>query len=105
MVSCKSPEARRPVQTRSGSFITESAERNKKLYKEQVISSADFDASLRAFTVSELSVDAAKYQLRSAEANLDEARKNLKRTTIQAPASGTISKLNQAIKEQWKLKK
>ena len=31
--SCKSPEARRPVQSTSGSFIKESAERNKKIYE------------------------------------------------------------------------
>ena len=35
IVSCKSPDARRPVQTSSGSFIKESAERNKKLYEEE----------------------------------------------------------------------
>ncbi len=34
-VACKSPEARRPVQRSSGSFIKESAERNKKLYKKE----------------------------------------------------------------------
>lgn len=35
IVSCKSPEARRPMQSSSGSFIKESAERNKKLYEEE----------------------------------------------------------------------
>ncbi|MFT4850011.1 MAG: gliding motility-associated peptidyl-prolyl isomerase [Sediminicola sp.] len=35
LVSCKSPDARRPVQTTSGSFIKESVERNKKLYQEE----------------------------------------------------------------------
>jgi len=35
VVACKSPEARRPLQRSSGSFIKESAERNKKLYKEE----------------------------------------------------------------------
>ena len=35
IVSCKSPEARRPVQSSSGSFIKESAERNKKIYEEE----------------------------------------------------------------------
>lgn len=35
VVSCKSPEARRPTQSSSGSFIKESAERNKKLYEEE----------------------------------------------------------------------
>jgi gliding motility-associated peptidyl-prolyl isomerase len=33
--SCKSPEARRPLQSHSGSFIKESAERNKKIYDEE----------------------------------------------------------------------
>src|SRR5690554_6527727 len=30
--SCKGPEARRPVQSHSGTFIKESAERNKEIY-------------------------------------------------------------------------
>ncbi|HBY67811.1 MAG TPA: gliding motility-associated peptidyl-prolyl isomerase GldI, partial [Flavobacteriaceae bacterium] len=33
--SCKSPEARRPVQQSSGTFIQESAQRNKALYDEE----------------------------------------------------------------------
>ena len=33
--SCKSPDARRPVQSQSGSFIKESADRNKKIYDEE----------------------------------------------------------------------
>ncbi len=35
LASCKTPEARRPVQQISGSFIKKSAERNKTLYKEE----------------------------------------------------------------------
>ncbi|MCB0464762.1 MAG: gliding motility-associated peptidyl-prolyl isomerase GldI [Aequorivita sp.] len=35
IVSCKSPEARRPVQSHSGTFIKESAERNKKIYDDE----------------------------------------------------------------------
>lgn len=34
-ISCKSPEARRPVNQSSGSFIQQSAERNKTLYKKE----------------------------------------------------------------------
>ncbi len=34
-VSCKSPEARRPVQSTSGSFINKSAERNKELFEKE----------------------------------------------------------------------
>lgn len=33
LASCKSPEARRPIKSSSGSFIKESVERNKKLYE------------------------------------------------------------------------
>jgi gliding motility-associated peptidyl-prolyl isomerase len=35
LASCKTPEARKPVQQSSGSFIKESAERNKIIYKEE----------------------------------------------------------------------
>ncbi len=34
-LACKSPEARRPVSVKSGSFIDESVERNKKLNAEE----------------------------------------------------------------------
>lgn len=33
--SCKSPEARKPVKSTSGTFIKESAERNKKLFEQE----------------------------------------------------------------------
>lgn len=57
-VACKSPEAREPITTSSGSFIKESAERNKKLnakereYIQQIISSnpeKDYIASESGF--------------------------------------------------------
>jgi gliding motility-associated peptidyl-prolyl isomerase len=35
IISCKSPEARKPVSVRSGSFMEESIQRNKKLHAEQ----------------------------------------------------------------------
>ena len=34
-VSCKSPEARHPVKSNSGSFIKKSVERNKKIYEQE----------------------------------------------------------------------
>lgn len=34
-ICCKSPEARRPVQNHTGTFIKESAERNKKIYDKE----------------------------------------------------------------------
>lgn len=35
VISCKSPEARKPVQAKSGTFINESAARNKKIYEDE----------------------------------------------------------------------
>lgn len=35
LTSCKSPEARPPVQSHSGTFFNESAERNKKIYDQE----------------------------------------------------------------------
>lgn len=68
--------------------------RSKKLYTQKVISDAEFDANQRAFEVSKLGEEGAKYQLQSAEASAKEARDNLSRTTIYAPQSGIISMLN-----------
>ncbi len=78
-----------------------SFERNKKLWKEKVISEADFDAAKSGFEVTKAEVEAANqsvisagYAVKSAEASLKEARENLTRTTISAPNDGTISRLN-----------
>lgn len=68
--------------------------RNKKLYKQKVISDAEFDNVQRAYDVAKLNVEASEYQLKSAEATANEARDNLGRTTIYAPQTGTISMLN-----------
>jgi len=43
--SCKTPEARRPVKQTSGSFIKESAQRNKALYKKEEARIADVMAA------------------------------------------------------------
>lgn len=82
--------------------------RNEKLYKDGVISNADFQASqsnlksleanLRASDAGiRSSQDAARgadYSVASAEASLKELRTSLNRTTIVAPESGIISLLN-----------
>lgn len=48
LASCKSPEARKPVQQTSGTFIKESAERNKELYAQE-------EAELRAMMLADTS--------------------------------------------------
>lgn len=90
-------------------------DRQDKLFKDGVISQAEFDqaiSNLRAAEGSLSSIEAnlraadagiesaksnskaADFGINSAEASLKELRTNLNRTTITAPASGIISKLN-----------
>ncbi|NVK26958.1 MAG: efflux RND transporter periplasmic adaptor subunit [Flavobacteriia bacterium] len=74
--------------------------RSESLFKQNVISTAEWDAAQRAFRVAELGVESAEFQLQSAEATYKEAQDNLKRTTIVAPVSGTISALNVELGER-----
>jgi HlyD family secretion protein len=75
--------------------------RNKSLWEQQVISQADWDASVSAYDVAEAEVSAAeqslvaaKYQVSSAKASVKEAKENLNKTSIIAPHAGTVSRLN-----------
>ncbi|MBS4056042.1 MAG: efflux RND transporter periplasmic adaptor subunit [Bacteroidales bacterium] len=76
-------------------------DRNEKLYKQQVISDADWDGVRSSFKVSAAELEAAQesfkatqFQVQNSEAALKEARENLKRTSIYAPNDGTVSKLS-----------
>lgn len=78
-----------------------SFERNKSLWEQNVISASEYDAAKASYEVAKAEVDAAKqtvksaeYAIKSAEASLREADENLHRTTIAAPNSGTVSRLN-----------
>lgn len=68
--------------------------RNKTLHDKKVISDAEWDRIVSTYQVSVKTVEAAEYQVKSAEATLKEARENLLKTTIYAPMSGTITLLN-----------
>ncbi len=89
--------------------------RNDQLHRDGVISDAEFEtvqgqlrqteASLKAIEAqiesaksdvnsSQQSAQAAGFQLKSSEASLKELRTNLNKTSIYAPASGVVSKLN-----------
>ena len=89
--------------------------RNDQLHRDGVISDADFEttqgqlrqteASLKAIDAqiqsamsdvnsSQQTAQAAQFQLKSSEASLKELRTNLNKTSIYAPASGVVSKLN-----------
>lgn len=76
-------------------------ERNEKLYKQHVISDAEYEQSRASYAVTreELeaarqNVEAAKYMVESAGATVSEAQESLDLTSVFAPVSGTVSKLN-----------
>ncbi len=78
-----------------------SYERNKSLWEQDVISQSEYDASMASYEVGKAEVDAAKqtvasaeFAIKSAEATVREANDNLTKTTVSAPNSGTVSKLN-----------
>jgi HlyD family secretion protein len=75
-------------------------ERNKQLFAKGIISKADYDKAETNYKVALATRDAARFSVQSAQANLSEAKDNLARTTIYAPISGTISRLNVELGER-----
>ncbi len=75
-------------------------DRNKTLYEKGIISRADFEKALSAFEVAKANKQSAYYNVASASATVKEAKDNLGRTTIYAPADGTISMLNVELGER-----
>ncbi|WP_353482613.1 efflux RND transporter periplasmic adaptor subunit [Haliscomenobacter sp.] len=82
--------------------------RNEKLFKNGVISEADYQTSLSSMRALEANLKAseasikssqesakgAAFQIQSSEASLKQLRTSLKRTTIYSPNNGIVSKLN-----------
>ncbi len=68
--------------------------RNKTLWQQKAISDAEFEAIEAAYKVALANVESSMYSVKSSEASVKEANENLFKTTIYAPMSGTISKLN-----------
>jgi HlyD family secretion protein len=68
--------------------------RTKKLYEQQVVSEADYESAQAKFDIDRRQVEAARYNVKSAEAALKEAVENLVKTTIYAPMDGIVSKLS-----------
>jgi HlyD family secretion protein len=75
-------------------------ERSKTLYDKGIISRSDWDKSVGAFEVAKAAKQAAYFNVQSASATVNEAKDNLGRTTIYAPADGTISVLNVELGER-----
>ena len=68
--------------------------RNNNLFKQGAISSLEYENSQNAYELAQLAVEASQFSVESSKASLTEAQNNLNRTSIYAPISGTISRLN-----------
>jgi HlyD family secretion protein len=75
-------------------------DRNKTLFQKGIISKADWDKTEATFEVAKATKQSAYYNVQSASATVNEARDNLGRTIIYAPADGTISVLNVELGER-----
>ncbi|RLD19884.1 MAG: efflux transporter periplasmic adaptor subunit [Bacteroidetes bacterium] len=74
-------------------------DRNERLFNENVISSSDWELAQQTFKIADndlksarASVDASRYVVISSQASLDDANENLRKTSMYAPISGTVSK-------------
>ncbi len=75
-------------------------ERSKTLFDKGIISKSEWDKANASFEVAKASKESAYYNVQSASATVSEAKDNLGRTTIYAPADGTISMLNVELGER-----
>ncbi|WP_447635154.1 efflux RND transporter periplasmic adaptor subunit [Flavobacterium microcysteis] len=75
-------------------------DRNKKLFDKGIISKSDWDKAVSSYEVAQATKQSAYYNVQSASATVNEARDNLGRTTIYAPADGTISSLGVELGER-----
>lgn len=77
-----------------------SYDRSKTLYEKGIISRSDWDKAVAAFEVAKANKESAYFNVQSASATVKEAKDNLGRTTIYAPADGTISSLGVELGER-----
>ncbi len=79
---------------------TASYDRSKQLFEKGIISKADWDKAISTYEIAKANRQSAYYNVQSAGASVSEALDNLNRTTIYAPVSGTISKLDVELGER-----
>ncbi len=82
-------------------------ERQKELYDGQAISVSDYEVAEANYKIAQQDLEsarqnviAAEFIVKSARASVDEAAENLRRTSIVAPMSGTVSQLNVELGER-----
>lgn len=75
--------------------------RQKRLFDDKVISEADMQLAQQNYDIAkndlksaEQAVAAAQFVVKSSQASLSQSQENLRRTTVTAPMSGVVSKLN-----------
>ena len=72
----------------------------KTVFEKGIISRSDWDKAIAVFEGAKASKESAYYNVQSANATVKEAKDNLGRTTIYAPADGTISSLGVELGER-----
>ena len=77
-----------------------SYDRSKTLFDKGIISKSDWEKAIATFEGAKASKESAYYNVQSANATVKEAKDNLGRTTIYAPADGTISSLGVELGER-----
>lgn len=75
-------------------------QRSKTLFEKGIISKSDWDKATATFEAAKASRESAYFNVKSASASVKEAKDNLGRTLIYAPADGTISVLNVELGEK-----
>lgn len=75
-------------------------DRNKTLFEKGIISRSDWDKAISTFEVAKANRQSSYYNVQSASASVKEAQDNLGRTSIYAPADGTISVLGVELGER-----
>ena len=75
-------------------------DRNKTLFEKGIISKSDWDKATASYEVAKAAKQTAYFNVQSASATVNEAKDNFGRTTIYAPADGTISMLNVELGER-----
>ncbi|MEO7990483.1 MAG: efflux RND transporter periplasmic adaptor subunit [Chryseolinea sp.] len=95
-------QSRASLSRAKATFIRAEAEYNRqeKLFSEKVISDSDWQLAKQNYeiakndvTSAEQSVEASRYIINSTQAQLNEAQENFRKTTVQAPMKGVVSKL------------
>ena len=74
--------------------------RNTNLYEKGAISPSEYETSQNRYELALLAVEASQYNVKSSEAAVKEVENNLNRTSIYAPISGIISRLNVELGER-----